>query len=65
MKYHPLRIVLECLVTRLLGARIDACKTMSCTDACRDAGVRPAAAGGAQVAIEFDPPLVKEMARAR
>jgi len=24
-----------------------------------------AAAGGAQVAIEFDPPLVKEMARAR
>ena len=96
-----------------LGARIDACKTMSCTDADLgegmtvdlDAGPRlnywvvlngqriqysgtepPAslklttdtpqrlagtlafdgtAAGGAQVAIEFDTPLVKEMAKAR
>ena len=96
-----------------LGAKIDACKTMSCTDADLgegmtvdlDAGPRlnywvvlngqriqysgtepPAslklttdtpqrlagtlafdgtAAGGAQVAIEFDTPLVREMAKAR
>ena len=96
-----------------LGSKIDACKTMSCTDADLgegmtvdlDAGPRlnywvvlngqriqysgteppaslklttntpqrlagtlafdGAAAGGAQVAIEFDTPLVKEMAKAR
>ena len=101
------------LSTTDLGAKIDACKTMSCTDADLgegltvdlDAGPRlnywvvlngqriqysgtepPAslklttdtpqrlagtlafdgtAAGGAQVAIEFDTPLVREMAKAR
>lgn len=111
---EPGKIIRKLIFSTMdLGARIDACKTMSCTDADLgegmtvdlDAGPRlnywvvlngqriqysgtepPAslklttdtpqrlagtlafdgtAAGGAQVAIEFDTPLVKEMAKAR